>query len=107
MPLSLPFQPRNANPGVIHSACAPDEDRIVTIPNVISVVRLACVPLFLWLLFGHDDRLAAAWLLAVLGATDWVDGYIARHFNQVSNAGQGPRPDRRPHHAGGGRRRPA
>jgi cardiolipin synthase len=63
------------------------EDRIVTIPNVISVVRLACVPLFLWLLFAQDDRLEAAWLLAALGATDWVDGYIARHFNQVSNVG--------------------
>ena len=65
-----------------------DEDRIVTIPNVISVVRLACVPLFLWLLFAQDDRLEAAWLLAGLGATDWVDGYIARHFNQVSNVGK-------------------
>ena len=65
-----------------------DEDRIVTIPNVISVVRLACVPLFLWLLFAQDDRLEAAWLLAALGATDWVDGYIARHFNQVSNVGK-------------------
>ena len=65
-----------------------DEDRIVTIPNVISIVRLACVPLFLWLLFAQDDRLEAAWLLAALGATDWVDGYIARHFNQVSNVGK-------------------
>ncbi len=64
------------------------EDRIVTIPNVISVVRLACVPLFLWLLFGQEDRLEAAWLLAALGATDWVDGYIARHFDQVSNVGK-------------------
>jgi cardiolipin synthase len=64
------------------------EDRIVTIPNVISVVRLGCVPVFLWLLFGRDDRLAAAWLLAGLGATDWVDGYIARHFGQVSTVGK-------------------
>ncbi|MEY2477171.1 MAG: hypothetical protein QOG87_2486 [Actinomycetota bacterium] len=64
------------------------EDRIVTIPNVISVVRLACVPLFLWLLFGQEDKLEAAWLLAALGATDWVDGYIARHFDQISNLGK-------------------
>jgi cardiolipin synthase (CMP-forming) len=64
------------------------EDRILTIPNAISVVRLACIPVFLWLLFGRDDRLAAAWLLAGLGATDWVDGYIARHFNQVSTIGK-------------------
>ena len=66
----------------------PSEDRLVTVPNVISLVRLACVPVFLWLLFGRDDRAAAALLLAALGATDWVDGYIARHFNQVSTVGK-------------------
>ena len=44
--------------------------------------------MFLCLLFGRDDRAAAAWLLAVLGATDWVDGYIARHFDQVSELGK-------------------
>src|SRR5215470_13416598 len=62
-------------------------DRIVTLPNVISVLRLACVPLFVWWLV--DDRLlAAAALLAVLGATDWVDGWIARHFDQGSDLGK-------------------
>jgi len=64
------------------------EDRILTIPNVISVVRLLCVPVFLWLLFAQDNRLGAAWLLAALGATDWVDGYIARRWNQTSNLGK-------------------
>ena len=44
--------------------------------------------MFLWLLFGRDNRAAAAWLLAALGATDWVDGYIARHFDQVSELGK-------------------
>ena len=63
-------------------------DRVVTIPNAISVVRLLCVPVFLWLLFGRENRVGAAWLLGGLGATDWVDGYIARHFNQVSNLGK-------------------
>lgn len=67
---------------------SPDEDRILTIPNAITVVRLLCVPLFLWLLFARDNRLAAAWLLAALGATDWVDGYIARRWNQVSTVGK-------------------
>lgn len=62
--------------------------RILTIPNVISVVRLLCVPLFLYLLFGRENRAAAAALLAVLGATDWVDGYIARRWNQVSELGK-------------------
>ena len=63
-------------------------DRILTVPNVITLVRLACLPVFLWLLFGEDNRAAAAALLAVLGATDWVDGYIARHFHQVSKLGK-------------------
>lgn len=74
-------------------ATAPDEkvdgeDRLLTIPNAISIVRLACLPLFLYLLFGRDNRAAAAWLLAGLGCTDWIDGYIARHFNQVSELGK-------------------
>jgi len=64
------------------------EDRILTIPNAVSVIRLAFIPLFLWLLFGRENRHAAAWLLAVLCASDWLDGYIARHFNQVSNLGK-------------------
>lgn len=61
---------------------------ILTIPNLVTLVRLACVPLFCWLLFGRDDRTAAAWLLAGLGCTDWVDGYLARHLNQVSELGK-------------------
>ncbi len=64
------------------------EDRILTIPNIITVVRLSLMPVFLWLLFGKDDRANAAWLLAALGITDFLDGYIARHFNQVSNIGK-------------------
>ncbi len=62
---------------------------VVTIPNVVSVARLLCVPLFLWLLWKPDPaRRGAAVLLAVLGATDWVDGYIARHFDQGSELGK-------------------
>jgi cardiolipin synthase len=59
-----------------------------TIPNAISVLRLACVPVFLWLLWGRDEPIAAAALLAGLGASDWVDGYIARHFDQGSELGK-------------------
>jgi cardiolipin synthase len=59
-----------------------------TIPNLVSVVRLACIPLFVWLLLGRDDRLAAAWVLGGLGATDWVDGWIARRFGQTSTVGK-------------------
>ncbi len=63
-------------------------DRILTIPNVITVVRLSLLPVFLWLLFAKDDRANAAWLLAGIGSTDFFDGWIARRFNQVSNLGK-------------------
>ena len=66
------------------------EDRILTVPNLVSLIRLLCVPLFLWLLFWAPEkhRAAAAFLLGGLGATDWVDGYVARHFDQVSTLGK-------------------
>jgi cardiolipin synthase len=67
---------------------AAGEDRIWTAPNVITFVRLACLPVFLWLLFGRDNEYAAAWVLGALGATDWVDGFIARRYHQVSNLGK-------------------
>jgi cardiolipin synthase (CMP-forming) len=62
--------------------------RVLTLPNIVTIVRLSCLPLFLWLLFGQEDRAAAAWLLAALGATDWVDGYLARHMHQESELGK-------------------
>jgi cardiolipin synthase len=63
--------------------------RVFTIPNLISLARLFCVPVFLWMLWrDHPARRGAAVLLAVLGATDWVDGYIARHFDQGSELGK-------------------
>lgn len=63
-------------------------NRVLTIPNVITVVRLACLPVFLWLLLHDGNRAAAAWLLGALGGTDFVDGYIARHFDQGSELGK-------------------
>ena len=63
--------------------------RVWTIPNLISIARLLCVPVFLWLVWKEPPNLAAAaWLMAGLGATDWVDGYIARHFDQGSELGK-------------------
>jgi cardiolipin synthase len=62
--------------------------RVATIPNAISAVRLIGVPVFCWLLFSFDDRVPAVILLAVLGASDWVDGWIARRFDQGSELGK-------------------
>ena len=62
-------------------------DRILTIPNVISVIRLCLVPLYLWLLLsGHD--LAAALTFALAAGTDFLDGQIARRTHCVSKLGQ-------------------
>jgi len=66
----------------------PRLDRVLTVPNLITAVRLAALPVFLWLLFGQDDRASAAWLLAAIGTTDFADGYVARHFDQASNLGK-------------------
>lgn len=63
-------------------------DRIWTVPNVVTFFRLACIPLYVWLLFGQKNQVGAALLLAVLGTTDWIDGYIARRFHQVSTLGK-------------------
>lgn len=61
---------------------------VVTLPNLVSVVRILLVPLFLWLILGRDDPVAAGWLLGLIGATDWVDGYLARRLDQVSEVGK-------------------
>ena len=64
------------------------EDRVLTVPNAVSLVRLALVPVFLWLLFAQDDRWSAAWLWGFIGATDWVDGWWARRFDVVTEFGK-------------------
>ena len=63
-------------------------DRIWTLPNLFTLARLLCLPLFIYLLFGAEDRVAAALLLGALGATDWVDGYLARRLDQASEFGR-------------------
>ena len=63
-------------------------DAVRTWPNLVTVVRLAFIPLFVWLLFDTNHRAIAAWLLATLGATDWIDGFLARRLHQVSNLGK-------------------
>ncbi len=64
------------------------EWRVWTVPNLVSALRLGCVPVFCVLLVGMGNRAGAAILLGVLGATDWVDGHIARRFDQGSELGK-------------------
>jgi cardiolipin synthase len=63
-------------------------DGLLTIPNAVTLIRLLCLPVFLWVLFGLDNQHAAAWLLGSIGATDWVDGFLARRLNQTSEFGK-------------------
>jgi cardiolipin synthase len=69
---------------------APDEvsDRILTIPNLLSFLRLLGVPLFLWLILVPEADTAAFVLLALSGVTDWADGVIARATGSTSRLGQ-------------------
>jgi cardiolipin synthase (CMP-forming) len=66
--------------------------RIWTIPNAISVARLAGVPVFLWLVLGLPHTAAKDWwavgLLIASGISDWLDGKIARALHQQSRLGQ-------------------
>jgi cardiolipin synthase len=63
-------------------------DRIATIPNLISAVRVALIPVFAWVfLTGSRDALAMV-LLVVIGSSDWVDGFVARKTRQVSKLGK-------------------
>lgn len=63
-------------------------DRVLTVPNLLSALRLLGVPVFLWLILGPQADGWAVVLLAVSGFTDWLDGVIARRWNQVSRIGQ-------------------
>ncbi|PIE31555.1 MAG: hypothetical protein CSA55_05420 [Ilumatobacter coccineus] len=60
---------------------------IWTIPNLFTLLRLLCLPIFVWLLV-RGERQAAGWMLGALSATDWVDGYLARRLGQVSEFGK-------------------
>lgn len=65
---------------------ASEGSRVVTLPNALSMLRLLGVPLFLWLVLTERDGLAVA-VLMVSGVTDYLDGKIARQWNQMSRVG--------------------
>lgn len=62
-------------------------DRILTVPNLLSLVRLLVMPL-VWVDIVGDRPVRALVVLAVLVSTDWIDGYVARRFDQVSRLGK-------------------
>jgi cardiolipin synthase (CMP-forming) len=80
-----------AKPAADDAASGDPAGRIVTIPNAISVARLAGVPVFLWLVLGPRSQAGDWWAVGLLiasGLSDWLDGKIARALNQQSRLGQ-------------------
>jgi cardiolipin synthase (CMP-forming) len=67
---------------------ADPQARVLTVPNAISVARLAGVPVFLWLVLGPKADWWAVGLLVAAGLSDWLDGKLARAWNQQSRLGQ-------------------
>lgn len=63
-------------------------DKILTIPNLLSLLRLIMIPQLMWLYLQKQDYLATAIVLAISGATDVLDGIIARKFNMISDFGK-------------------
>ena len=68
-------------------SAAASRDRIVTLPNVLSLLRLLLIPVFLWLVLGPHRDLVALGVLVVSGITDYLDGYLARRLGQYSRVG--------------------
>ncbi|MFJ6027491.1 CDP-alcohol phosphatidyltransferase family protein [Pseudarthrobacter sp. NPDC092424] len=65
-----------------------DHDSVFTIPNLLTVVRFMGVPLFVWLVLARQEYAAGVIVLAIMASTDWIDGYIARRFDQASKLGR-------------------
>lgn len=65
-----------------------DHDLVFTVPNALTVLRFMGVPLFIWLVLAQKEYGFAVLVLAVMAGTDWVDGYVARRFDQASKLGR-------------------
>jgi cardiolipin synthase (CMP-forming) len=63
-------------------------DRIATVPNLLSFIRILFIPVFVVLIVHHGTEAAGLLLLGAVVATDWVDGFVARRTGQVSNIGK-------------------
>ena len=67
---------------------SPSSRRVLTVPNAISAARIASIPVFVALILDHDTTTPGLILFAVVVATDWIDGMIARRTGQVSDLGK-------------------
>jgi cardiolipin synthase (CMP-forming) len=81
--------PTGQNPPPVPPRTEPESSsRILTVPNLISFVRILLIPVFVWLLSRHGSEAAGLLLLGAVVSTDWVDGQVARRTGQVSELGK-------------------
>jgi cardiolipin synthase len=66
----------------------PSASRVLTLPNALSFLRIALIPVFVWLIVDPDTTQAGLLLFGAVAATDWVDGFTARRLGQVSELGK-------------------
>lgn len=64
------------------------ENKIITIPNILSFFRICLIPVIVWLYTSEHDYVWAGYVLILSEVTDLLDGFIARHFNMISNLGK-------------------
>ncbi len=69
-------------------ATGPSSSRVLTIPNALSFLRILSIPVFVWLIVDPDTTFVGLIVFAVVAATDWVDGVLARRLGQVSEIGK-------------------
>ena len=79
--------PEGPQRGSVEDSASGVRDDVLTVPNVLSALRLVGVPVFLWAILTERDALAIV-LLVASGITDYLDGKIARHYGLVSRVGQ-------------------
>jgi cardiolipin synthase len=79
--MAAPPSDRPATPDRASSA-------IITIPNALSFVRIALIPVFVWLIVDHDTTFGGLLLFGAVASTDWVDGAVARATGQISELGK-------------------
>lgn len=75
-------------PAVPDSGTLPEVSGVLTVPNLVSFLRLCAIPYFWWVLLAEERIGLAAALIFIIGSTDWIDGYLARRLNQVSEVGK-------------------
>lgn len=72
--------------GIVPASGSP-EDRILTVPNLLSLARLLGIPLFLWVVVVREEDVLGFIILVIAGATDWLDGHLARRLDQRTRLG--------------------